>query len=91
MPEVYEEVDAVMLPQEPHAEGDSVTAGAGGEAPVYYYCLDHGLVEGAVGCRAEVRLGPYPTFDEASRALETARRRTELWDAVEDEWDNGSD
>jgi hypothetical protein len=79
-----------MFSQQSHSEGENVAAGMGGEEPVYYFCLDHGLVEGAVGCRAEVRLGPYATFDEASRALDSARRRTELWDAADDEWDNGS-
>jgi hypothetical protein len=78
-----------MSPQEPPPEGEHVAAGVGGEAPVYFYCLDHGLVEGVLGCRAEVRLGPYATLDEASRALDSARRRTELWDSADDEWDNG--
>jgi hypothetical protein len=79
-----------MTPQGQPPEGESVVAGMGGEGDAYFFCLDHGLVEGIVGCRAEVRLGPYATFDEASRALENARRRTELWDSVDDEWDNGS-
>jgi hypothetical protein len=55
--------------------------------PVYYFCLDHHLVEGADGCRGEVRLGPYPTFDAASSALETAQRRTEAWDDEDEAWD----
>lgn len=76
-----------MSPQVPPSSGDDVAAGTGGEEPAYYYCLDHGLVEGALGCRAEVRLGPYGSLDQASRALDTARRRTEVWDAVDDEWD----
>jgi hypothetical protein len=57
------------------------------QPPRYYFCLDHGVVEGVDGCRGEVRLGPYASFDEASRALETARRRTEQWDEEDEEWD----
>lgn len=46
----------------------------------WYYCLDHKTVEPAEGCRAEVRLGPYPTREEAAQALETVDRRNEEWD-----------
>jgi cell division septation protein DedD len=42
--------------------------------------LDHKTVEGEEGCRAEVRLGPYPTRDEAEQALETVEKRNEEWD-----------
>lgn len=36
-------------------------------------------------------LGPYPTREAAERALETARERTEAWEAeeaAEDDWGN---
>ncbi|PID96252.1 MAG: methionine aminopeptidase [Actinomycetales bacterium] len=33
-------------------------------------------------------LGPYETREEAERALETARAKTEAWDAEDREWDN---
>lgn len=46
----------------------------------WYYCLDHKTVEPAEGCRAEVRLGPYPTREEAARALEKVEERNEEWD-----------
>ena len=46
----------------------------------WYFCLDHKTVEPLDGCRAAVRLGPYPTREEAERALETVERRNEAWD-----------
>lgn len=32
-------------------------------------------------------LGPYDTAEEAAHALESARRRTQEWDAQDREWD----
>ena len=36
------------------------------------------------------RLGPFKTRDEAARALETARKRTEAWDEEDAAWNEGS-
>lgn len=46
----------------------------------WYYCLDHRTVETRDGCRAAVRIGPFPTAEEAARALETVERRNREWD-----------
>lgn len=46
----------------------------------FYYCLKHKAVEGARGCPARDRLGPYPTHAEAERALEKVQQRNEAWD-----------
>ncbi len=46
----------------------------------YYWCLRHSRVEDENGCRAADRLGPYPTREEAERALQTAAERTEAWE-----------
>jgi hypothetical protein len=46
----------------------------------WFYCLDHKTVEPEQGCRAEVRLGPYPTREEAARALQKVDERNEEWD-----------
>ena len=46
----------------------------------WFYCLDHKAVEPEEGCRAEVRLGPYTTWEQAARALETVEERNEEWD-----------
>lgn len=48
--------------------------------PPWWWCLEHAAVEGPEGCPNIVRLGPYPTHEEATRALELARERTEAWD-----------
>ena len=47
----------------------------------WYYCLKHRTVEPEDGCPAKDRLGPYPTREDAERALETVRKRNEEWDA----------
>jgi hypothetical protein len=46
----------------------------------YYFCLTHHTVEGAVGCKASERLGPYPSREEAERALEKVAERNAAWD-----------
>jgi hypothetical protein len=55
----------------------------------YWWCLDHNRVEPADGCAHQVRLGPYPTEQEASQALSKAHQRTQEWDrqdAEDDAW-----
>lgn len=52
-----------------------------GEAEQWFYCLKHHTVEGALGCRAKDRLGPYPTREEAEHALEKVKERNEAWKA----------
>jgi hypothetical protein len=46
----------------------------------WYYCLDHKAVEPELGCRAEVRIGPFPTEEEAAAALEKVEQRNEAWE-----------
>ena len=46
-----------------------------------WYCIRHHTVEPEDSCPAKDRLGPYPTKEDAERALETVRRRNEEWDA----------
>lgn len=46
----------------------------------YWFCLEHHTVEGAAGCKAADRLGPYDSPAEASRALEKVAERNEAWD-----------
>lgn len=46
----------------------------------WYYCVEHQTVEPKSGCRITNRLGPYPTREEAARALEKVERRNEEWD-----------
>lgn len=51
----------------------------------YWWCLTHNRVEPETGCAHMERLGPYETEQEASEALDKARRRNEEWDAVDRE------
>ena len=46
----------------------------------WYYCLKHHAVEGSDGCPGRHRLGPYPSEQEAARALEKVEERNEAWD-----------
>jgi hypothetical protein len=52
----------------------------------WFYCLKHGTVEPAEGCRAADRLGPYPDRETAALALDIARERTEAADRADREW-----
>jgi hypothetical protein len=56
----------------------------------YYWCTDHDAVEEEGGCRAEVRLGPYPTREAAARALESVAERNARLDAEDEAWEDGT-
>lgn len=54
----------------------------------YFWCLRHSRVEsGGDLCPGKYRLGPYPTEDAATRALETVQRRNTEWEAEDARWD----
>ena len=61
-----------------------------GSGHTWFYCLEHKSVEPEDGCRAEVRLGPYPSREEAARALEKVGERNERWDTDPD-WNEDED
>jgi hypothetical protein len=46
----------------------------------FWFCLKHDAVEPDGGCGPADRLGPYPTREEAERALEKVKERNEAWD-----------
>lgn len=46
----------------------------------WWYCLKHHAVEPYGGCKAEERLGPYATPDEAAEALKRVQQRNVDWD-----------
>lgn len=46
----------------------------------YYFCLRHHAVEPFEGCKAEDRLGPYPSREAAEQALRTVEQRNKAWD-----------
>ena len=50
------------------------------DPPRYWWCLDHNAVETDEGCANTVRLGPFDDAEQAAKALELARKRTEAWE-----------
>lgn len=46
----------------------------------FWFCLTHHEVEGEQGCRNQDRLGPYPTAEDAARALDKVAERNDDWD-----------
>lgn len=54
----------------------------------YYWCTDHSAVEDESGCRAEVRLGPYPTREAAQHALQSVQERNERLDREDADWED---
>lgn len=55
----------------------------------FFWCTDHKAVEDESGCRAELRLGPYPTREAAEHALQSVQERNEELDAEDRAWDDG--
>lgn len=60
-------------------------------AEQWYFCLTHKRVEGAKGCPAKDRLGPYDSREKAAHALENAEARSEQWDTDPDWNDDDED
>jgi hypothetical protein len=52
----------------------------------WYWCLRHGRVEEREGCRADDRLGPYPTPQAARNWRERVESRNERWDDADERW-----
>jgi hypothetical protein len=50
-------------------------------AEEYWFCVKHHTVEGPDGCPPIDRLGPYPSKEQASHALEKAQQRNQEWDS----------
>lgn len=58
----------------------------------YWYNVDTGQVETDEDKSQGANLmGPYDSQDAASHALQTAREKTEAWDAADKEWEEGED
>lgn len=54
----------------------------------YWFNVNTGRVEDdTTRSRGEIVMGPYDTAEEAARAMEIARERTEKWDEEDAEWD----
>jgi hypothetical protein len=53
----------------------------------WYWCLRHRRAEDAEhACRAEDRLGPYPSKEDAEHWRERAQARNERWEAEDRAW-----
>lgn len=53
----------------------------------WYFCLEHERAEqGTSGCRANRRLGPYPSREAAEDWRELAEERNERWAAEDRRW-----
>lgn len=59
-------------------------------ATEYYYNIRSGQVEQGRQSHGDDLMGPYASMEEASRALEIARDKTEKWDEEDRAW-NGED
>jgi hypothetical protein len=53
----------------------------------FYFCLEHHAVEEQGQCRADNRLGPYPSREAAQHALEKVAERNETADAYDEDDD----
>lgn len=52
----------------------------------WFWCLDHGRAEQGVGCRAERRLGPYPSADDAANWRQLRDAREQAWEDDDRRW-----
>jgi hypothetical protein len=55
-------------------------------APQYWYNVRTGEVEEGRQSSWSHLMGPYDTREDAARALDTARRRTDAWDDDDARW-----
>lgn len=62
--------------------------GAQGEAEFWFNPATGEVEEGRQSPWTD-RMGPYPTRDAAQHALDTARARSEAWDAEDRRWREG--
>jgi hypothetical protein len=62
------------------------------EQPQFWFNTRTGTVETDYDkSQGKDLMGPYPSADEASRALQSAAERTEKWDEEERRWRDGDD
>jgi hypothetical protein len=53
----------------------------------WYWCLTHATAEQGAGCRAQDRLGPYPTAEAARDWKRRRDAREEAWEAEDERWE----
>jgi hypothetical protein len=57
----------------------------------FYFCLTHSTVEEGQRCRAQDRMGPYPTAEAARSWKQTHGSRDDEWEAEDDRWEGTAD
>ncbi len=57
-----------------------------GDTTEYYFNTQTRMVEKGRLSPWEHLLGPYDTFDDASKALEIAENRSDAWDEADADW-----
>ncbi|PKQ17657.1 MAG: hypothetical protein CVT68_07385 [Actinobacteria bacterium HGW-Actinobacteria-8] len=57
-----------------------------GDTTEYYFNTQTRMVEKGRLSPWEHLLGPYDTFEEASKALEAAEKRSDAWDEADADW-----
>ena len=57
----------------------------------YFFNTRTKMVEKGHQSSWEHLMGPYETAEEAAKALETARSRSQTWDADDDRWSEGDE
>lgn len=53
----------------------------------WYYCIEHKTVEPKFGCQITSRIGPFPTREEAAKALDKVEERNREWEEAERDWE----
>lgn len=54
----------------------------------WYWCMTHQRAEQGVGCRAQDRMGPYPSAQAAADWKQTRDAREDDWEEQDEAWDN---
>ncbi|WP_370327315.1 hypothetical protein [Euzebya sp.] len=62
--------------------------GEGARDGGWWWCLTHETVEQGSTCRAQDRLGPYPTADAARDWKARRDAREEAWEAEDERWES---
>ena len=58
----------------------------------YFWCLDHKKVEsGDERCSSNQALGPYPSAEDASHAIDRVAERNDAWDEDDKRWAGDAD
>jgi len=58
----------------------------------FYFCLEHDRVETEANkCRADNRMGPYPTEEAARNWKSQVEERNDAWDDADEEWESWGD